>query len=221
MTHDEPSRQNGHEEPLDRLLQQVPEDEAAELAAFGKQMDTYATYLYYRVEHSLYVLLKKDMMPDLTWQEVVGMFSHLKEIRTSGQYVLAVTIANFFEDGVYDFSGEEAAMINDEIEISPRDGKIHAADLFPGDESGRSLISCFLANALAALCKEMSERTGIDVKTAAQLAELPGIEEREIMASLMRGFRRSLTQLDFAATWTAAGIDYLENAIEESEKGGE
>ena len=123
--------------------------------------------------------------------------------------------------GSYDFYGDEAEMVIDDIEIDENDEKIHAADLSNKKNFGRRVIGYFIGNAMAALCKEMSEKTGIQITTATQLAGLPGISEYDAMSMLMRGFRRALTQLDFESMWKSIGLDYLEKALEKSRKDGE
>ena len=198
----------------------MADDVFESLDGFEIQMDTYALYLYYRVQHSLYEILK-DQMPELTWQDAIYIFRSVKEILDSSRYVLIMTIADFCQKGSYDFYGDEAEMVIDDIEIDENDEKIHAADLSNKKNFGRRVIGYFIGNAMAALCKEMSEKTGIQITTATQLAGLPGISEYDAMSMLMRGFRRALTQLDFESMWKSIGLDYLEKALEKSRKDGE
>ena len=80
----------------------MADDVFESLDGFEIQMDTYALYLYYRVQHSLYEILK-DQMPKLTWQDAIYIFRSVKEILDSSRYVLIMTIADFCQKGSYDF----------------------------------------------------------------------------------------------------------------------
>ena len=169
------------------------------------EVDTYATYLSYRVQRDLFhVCQGAGILPDYTWDDFILELRRNKPARETARAVVREALNRIYTAGQYNFDEANIQFPIDD-DVDPEDDMLHCAAIFT-EEAGRTLVQEAVFRVELAHYKHL--RQGRDGFTWEKYQD-EMMQRGTLNQQSFNAVRRVLMDIDFKPLWKSESLEKL------------